>query len=149
MIKVLTKVTLLALMKNIADEVKDIVLSVDSVNDQIDEIKEITKEMDLLEIILNVEKIARQMVDENKIKQSEEETEILAPMMQVHMKLMSVCASEEIPTVRELASLLRRLQLSLDKYEEFYKDKEGAKMPSIELYKKLFLLINTRIIVQK
>ena len=148
MIKAIAKETVLALTESICDDLEITIKSVSLVNESMEAIDDIIKDMSLIEVLLNVDSITEKMMAQNRVK-DEKEKAILIPLMQAHMDLKSICIKREIPTIREYSRILSELQIGLDKFEEFYKDNKEVKIPGGEFYKKLFTLLNFRIIIQK
>ena len=148
MIKAIAKETVLALTESIYDDLERTIKSVSLVNESMEAIDDIIKDMSLIEVLLNVDSITEKMMAQNRVK-DEKEKAILIPLMQANMDLKSICIKREIPTIREYSRILSELQIGLDKFEEFYKDNKEVKIPGGEFYKKLFTLLNFRIIIQK
>ena len=147
--KELARVTILGMTRKVADNISDMIRSVDTVEAQIEEVKNIVEEMSLLQMLLGVEEIAKIAAKNTKVKQTPEERKALSSLMDCHLRLTEIYLTEKIPTIREISLLLTEVQLAIDKYEEVFADKKGAKMPDKEFYHNMFLLLNARIVGQQ
>lgn len=147
--KELARVTILGMTRKVADNISDMIRSVDTVEAQIEEVKNIVEGMSLLEMLLGVEEIAKIAAKNTKVKQTPEERKALSSLMDCHLRLTEIYLTEKIPTIREISLLLAEVQLAIDKYEKVFADKKGAKMPDKEFYHNMFLLLNARIIGQQ
>lgn len=147
--KELARVTILGMTRKVADNISDMIRSVDTVEAQIEEVKNIVEGMSLLEMLLGVEEIAKIAAKNTKVKQTPEERKALSSLMDCHLRLTEIYLTEKIPTIREISLLLAEVQLAIDKYEKVFADKKGAKMPDKEFYHNIFLLLNARIIGQQ
>lgn len=145
----LAKIGMIGCTKRILDEIKEIITSIDEVNQSIKEVEELTKGLSLGEIVGNVEILARMAALQTKVEHNSKEIKTATKLMEAHSELARIYITEEIPTAREMSRTLAKLHLALEEFEEVFKDKKGVKMPSNELYKIMFALINTRIIAQK
>ena len=147
--KELARVTILGMTRKVADNISDMIRSVDTVEAQIEEVKNIVEGMSLLEMLLGVEEIAEIAAKNTKVKQTPEERKALSSLMDCHLRLTEIYLTEKIPTIREISLLLAEVQLAIDKYEKVFADKKGAKMPDKEFYHNMFLLLNARIVGQQ
>ena len=147
--KELAKITILGMTRKVADNISDMIRSVDTVEAQIEEVKNIVEGMSLLEMLLGVEEIAKIAAKNTKVKQTPEERKALSSLMDCHLRLTEIYLTEKIPTIREISLLLAEVQLAIDKYEKVFANKKGAKMPDKEFYHNMFLLLNARIIGQQ
>ena len=147
--KELAKITILGMTRKVADNISDMIRSVDTVEAQIEEVKNIVEGMSLLEMLLGVEEIAKIAAKNTKVKQTPEERKALSSLMDCHLRLTEIYLTEKIPTIREISLLLAEVQLAIDKYEKVFADKKGAKMPDKEFYHNMFLLLNARIVGQQ
>ena len=147
--KELARITILGMTKRVADNINDMIRSVDTVEAQIEEVKNIVEGMSLLEMLLGVEEIAKIAAKNTKVEQTPEERKALSSLMDCHLRLIEIYLTEKIPTIREIASLLAEVQLAIDAYEKVFANKKGAKMPDKEFYHNMFLLLNARIVGQQ
>lgn len=147
--KELARVTILGMTRKVADNISDMIKSIDTVEAQIEEVKNIVEEMSLLQMLLGVEEIAKIAAKNTKVKQTPEERKVLSSLMDCHLRLTEIYLTEKIPTIREISLLLAEVQLAIDKYEKVFVDKKGAKMPDKEFYHNMFLLLNARIVGQQ
>lgn len=147
--KELARITILGMTKRVADNINNMIRSVDTVEAQIKEVKNIVEEMSLLEMLLGVEEIAKIAAKNTKVEQTPEERKALSSLMDCHLRLIEIYLTEKIPTIREIASLLAEVQLAIDAYEKVFANKKGAKMPDKEFYQNMFLLLNARIVGQQ
>ena len=147
--KELAKITILGMTRKVADNISDMIRSVDTVEAQVEEVKNIVEGMSLLEMILGVEEIAKIAAKNTKVKQTPEEIRALSSLMDCHLRLTEIYLTEKIPTIREIALLLAEVQLAIDAYEKVFANKKGAKMPDKEFYHNMFLLLNARIVGQQ
>lgn len=147
--KELARITILGMTKRVADNINNMIRSVDTVEAQIKEVKNIVEEMSLLEMLLGVEEIAKIAAKNTKVEQTPEERKALSSLMDCHLRLIEIYLTEKIPTIREIASLLAEVQLAIDAYEKVFANKKGAKMPDKEFYHNMFLLLNARIVGQQ
>ena len=147
--KELARITILGMTKRVADNINDMIRSVDTVQAQIKEVKNIVEEMSLLGMLLGAEEIAKIAAKNTKVEQTPEERKALSSLMDCHLRLIEIYLTEKIPTIREIASLLAEVQLAIDAYEKVFANKKGAKMPDKEFYHNMFLLLNARIVGQQ
>lgn len=147
--KELAKITILGMTRKVADNISDMIRSVDTVEAQVEEVKNIVEGMSLLEMLLGVEEIAKIAAKNTKVKQTPEEIRALSSLMDCHLRLTEIYLTEKIPTIREIALLLAEVQLAIDAYEKVFANKKGAKMPDKEFYHNMFLLLNARIVGQQ
>ena len=147
--KELARITILGMTKRVADNINDMIRSVDTVKAQIKEVKNIVEEMSLLGMLLGAEEIAKIAAKNTKVEQTPEERKALSSLMDCHLRLIEIYLTEKIPTIREIASLLAEVQLAIDAYEKVFANKKGVKMPDKEFYHNMFLLLNARIVGQQ
>ena len=147
--KELARITILGMARKVADNISDMIRSVDTVEAQVEEVKNIVEGMSLLEMLLGVEEIAKIAAKNTKVKQTPEEIRALSSLMDCHLRLTEIYLTEKIPTIREIALLLAEVQLAIDAYEKVFANKKGAKMPDKEFYHNMFLLLNARIVGQQ
>lgn len=147
--KELARLTILGMTRKVADNISDMIRSVDTVEAQIEEIKNVVEGMSLLEMLLGVEEIAKVAAKNTKVKQTPEERNALSSLMECHLGLTEIYLTGKIPTIREISNLLANIQLAIDEYEKVFANKKGAKMPDKEFYQNMFLLLNARIVGQQ
>lgn len=145
----LAKIGMINCIKGILDEIKEIVTSVEEVNQSIKEVEELTKGLNIADMLGNIETIAKMAALQTKVEHNSKEMQAATKIMAVHGELTRIYITEEIPTVREMSRILAMLHLALEEFEKVFKDKKDVKMPSNELYKVMFSLINIRIMAQK
>lgn len=150
----LSVATMMGLVEKITYDLKEIILSVDSVNKAVINLEELTKGMSTLEIILNSDKLAEKINEkaksfaQDKI-QSPEEKELIVSLMQSTLELSNIYTDNKVPTIRNMSSLLIRLQVDLDEFSKVFKNDKSAKMPDKDFYADLLSLLNLRILLQK
>lgn len=150
----LSVVAMMGLVEKITYDLKEMILSVDGVSKAVINLEELTKDMSILEIMLNSDKLLEKVREkardfaEDKI-QSPKEKELIVSLMQSNIELANIYIEEKVPTVRTLSSILIRLQVDLDEFSKVFKNDKSAKMPDKDFYADLLSLLNLRILLQK
>ena len=147
--KELARLTILGMTRKVADNISDMIRSVDTVEAQIEEIKNVVEGMSLLEMLLGAREIAKVAAKNTKVEQTPEERNALSSLIECYLGLTEIYLTEKIPTIREISNLLANIQLAIYEYEKVFADNKGAKMPDKEFYEHMFLLLNTRIVGQQ